>query len=457
MCLLRFGQYVDAGRLFVWFLEVDVAGDEAVLHHQCRVDDFAGSGHPHLVSCLALGRGDGHGAFTEELSDGLCFATVSDDGAGGMCIDVSNLLGVHAAVAEAEFKRACRTCHVGCGDVVAVAREAPAYYLCDDVGTALYGVFIAFEDDGCTSAARHESVAAGIEGSAGFLRLVLTDREGLDAVEGCDAVHVVLFCSAAYYAVLQALRYKECCQADALRAGGTGCRSGEVDAAQLEETCQVHGDVGVHALEDGAAAAGHSAVCLTELVEALHGGFCYGVVAVDDAYLMCVEVVFVNAGMVKCLLGCDIAILCLFGHEVTEITGNVGFEVNFGNIAYECRAEACILALLAEDDTTLALIQCIAHFFKACSYAGPYAHACYYYSIHLLFSNLRCSIYSFLFPLVFLSCEGGSGGLYFLTEAAAAFVNHVVEFLPLRQHLHVVFEHRPCLGIAVAFLVEDGD
>ena len=36
-------------------------------------------------------------------------------------------------------------------------------------------------------------------------------------------------------------------------------------------------------------------------------------------------------------------------------------------------------------------------------------------------------------------------------------MNHVVEFLPLRQHLHVVFEHRPCLGIAVAFLIEDGN
>ena len=161
----------------------------------------------------------------------------------------------------------------------------------------------------------------------------------------------------------------------------------------LEEAGQVHGDVGVHALEDGAAAACYGAVGLAELVEALHGGFGCGVVAVDDAHFVCVEEVFVDAGMVEGLLGGDVAVLCLFGHEVAEVAGDVGLEVHFGDVAYECRAEAGVLAFLAEDDATFAFIECVAHFVEACSDAGPYAHACYYYSVHLLFDDLLFTIY----------------------------------------------------------------
>ena len=264
--------------------------------------------------------------------------------------------------------------------MVAVAREAPAYNLGDDVGTALDCVFVALEDNRCAAAAGHQTVAACIEGTAGFLGSILADGEGLNAVEGSDAVHVVLLCAAAYHAVLQALCDEQSAQADALRAGGTGSRRCEVDATQLEEACQVHGDVGVHALEDGAAAAGHGAACLTELVEAVHRCLCHGVVAVDDAHFVRGEEVFVDAGILECLLGGNIAVLCLFGHEVAEAARNVCLDVHCGHVANKCRAETSVLALLTKDDATLALIECVAHFVEACSDAGPDAHACYNYS-----------------------------------------------------------------------------
>ena len=157
------------------------------------------------MSCLALGRCDGNGALAEQLSDGLCFATVADDGAGGVSIDVANLLGVNAAIAEAELERTSGACHVGRRNVVAVAREAPAYDFCNDVCTTLDCVLVAFQDDCCAATAWNQSVAAGIEGTTGFLWLVLTNGEGLNAIEGSDTVHVVLLCTAADHAVLQAL------------------------------------------------------------------------------------------------------------------------------------------------------------------------------------------------------------------------------------------------------------
>ena len=101
--------------------------------------------------------------------------------------------------------------------MVAIAREAPANNLCDDVGSTLYSMLIALQDNCCATTARNETIAAGIEGTARFLGLVLANGECLNAVEGCDAVHVVLFCTAANYAILQALRDEERSQTNTLR------------------------------------------------------------------------------------------------------------------------------------------------------------------------------------------------------------------------------------------------
>ena len=41
------GQHVDVGRVFVGGFEVETSRDEAVLHHQDGIDDFAGIGNIH--------------------------------------------------------------------------------------------------------------------------------------------------------------------------------------------------------------------------------------------------------------------------------------------------------------------------------------------------------------------------------------------------------------------------
>ena len=196
-------------------------------------------------------------------------------------------------------------------------------------------MLVALQNDCCAATAGHEAVASGIEWAAGLLGLALADGECLNAIEGSNAIHVVLLSSAADHTFLQALGNEHCTQADALRTGSAGSRRCEVDAAQLEEAGQVHRDIGVHTLEDGTTAASHGAVCLTELVEALHGGFCYGIIAIDDAHLVRSEEVLIDAGIVKSLLGGYVAVLCLFGHKVAEVAGDVWLQIHLGNIAHE--------------------------------------------------------------------------------------------------------------------------
>ena len=71
---------VKASRIFVGMLEVDVAGNEAVLHHQHRINQLARSSHPHFVSGLALGGSDWHLVVPEHLCYSLCLTAVADAG-----------------------------------------------------------------------------------------------------------------------------------------------------------------------------------------------------------------------------------------------------------------------------------------------------------------------------------------------------------------------------------------
>ena len=69
---------VEFGGIFVGVLEVEVGGYEIVLHHEYGVDDFACSGHPHLVACLAFGGCDVGFVVSEDTVDGLGLVLVAD-------------------------------------------------------------------------------------------------------------------------------------------------------------------------------------------------------------------------------------------------------------------------------------------------------------------------------------------------------------------------------------------
>ena len=103
MRLLGLGLHVDAGGLLVGILEVQAAADEVVLHHQHRIDDLTGTCHPHLVTCLALRRGDGHLVVAEDLGDGHGLTAVTGVGRGGVGVDIADLAQVDTRILQTQL------------------------------------------------------------------------------------------------------------------------------------------------------------------------------------------------------------------------------------------------------------------------------------------------------------------------------------------------------------------
>ena len=80
------------------------------------------------------------------------------------------------------------------------------------------------------------------------------------------------------------------------------------------------------------------------------------------------------------------------GYAVRDINKTAQYYLEAGwdlSKFYEEGVQRTRIAFLTKDDATLALIECVAHFFKGCPDAGPNAHACYNYPIHLLLDDLQ--------------------------------------------------------------------
>ena len=84
MALSRLGYDIQAGRLLIGPLKIDITGDKIILHHQDRIDQLAGARHPHLMASLALCRCHRHPIITKHSSDRLGLTTVANQGRGGM-------------------------------------------------------------------------------------------------------------------------------------------------------------------------------------------------------------------------------------------------------------------------------------------------------------------------------------------------------------------------------------
>ena len=205
MRLLRLRQHVDAGRFLVGGLEVQAAADEVVLHHQHRIDDLTGTGHPHLVTSLALRRGDGHLVVAEDLGDGHSLTTVTGVGRGGVGVDIADLAQIDTRILQTQLQRTGRTRHVGCRDMVAVAGEAPAHNLCQYLRTTGLGVLVALHDQRGSTTTGNQSVTVLVKRTAGLRRLILTHGERHQTVERGDAEHIGLLRTTTDDAVLQAV------------------------------------------------------------------------------------------------------------------------------------------------------------------------------------------------------------------------------------------------------------
>ena len=88
----------------------------------------------------------------------------------------------------------------------------------------------------------------------------------------------------------------------------------------MEQACQIHGYCRIHRLENGSTTTCCGRTKLAELIKSHHRGFSYRIVSIDNSYLMLINIVLLQMRCSQCIAGSHIGILCLFRHELTEIT-----------------------------------------------------------------------------------------------------------------------------------------
>ena len=104
-------------------------------------------------------------------------------------VDVVDVLGLHASIFQCVLHHELGSQSLGVrgGDVVGVGTHASTNHLGIDLGTASLGMLQFLQDEASGTLGHDESVAAGAEGSAGLLGLVVACRQGVHGVEAAYA------------------------------------------------------------------------------------------------------------------------------------------------------------------------------------------------------------------------------------------------------------------------------
>ena len=266
-------------------------------------------------------------------------------------------------------------------DYGAIRREAVALDFGKDVGSASLRVVVAFEHQCCCSAARNQSVAVAVEGTAGFCRLVHAFREGTECVERGHAIVVCLLCSAAQHRLLQALFDEQIGQADGVAAAGTGCTDAEVHAFQVEGCAQVHVHGGVHGLEDVVLSEQFGVSFLLHNLGGLDDGLCRRVVAEDAADFVGEQIGVAHLRHTECFKACHIGIFGFFGEATAEMAVEQSFEHRCLDLSGQSGLIAVAEPVGLHNDTGPPFAERIPHFCKTCPEARPNAHSRYYDSV----------------------------------------------------------------------------
>ena len=122
--------------------------------------------------------------FAEDFLDGFHFVDVADRRRRAVRIEVGDVGGRNAGVADRHFHAAARTVGRRRRDVEGVARKAVAHDFGVDLGAARESVFKLFEDEHARAFAHHEAVAVLVEGTRSGLRIVVAARERVHGVKG---------------------------------------------------------------------------------------------------------------------------------------------------------------------------------------------------------------------------------------------------------------------------------
>src|SRR5215207_9254229 len=233
------------GERRIELFDVGAFADEAIVHHQERVDRFLHAGSAEGVAGERLRRGDRRAlvAGAEHRADGLDLLVVADGRRGGVRVDVVDrpLHGrkCHVHAAHRAFAR-------GSDHVVAVRRGAVPDELAVDAGTACLGVLEFLEHNDAGAARDDEAVAVHVVGPRGLRRrLVVLRRHGAHGVEQHRQRPVELLATAGEDDVLPSALDDLERVADAVVRRRTGGRDRVVHALDLEpgrERCRCIGN-----------------------------------------------------------------------------------------------------------------------------------------------------------------------------------------------------------------------
>ena len=129
------------------------------------------------------------GVIAEDALEGDGFDGVAERRGGAVRVDVADLLGRDAGVAQRRAHDAVGAIAVlgGLRDVVGVAGHAVADDLGEDARAAALGVLERFHDQDAGAFADDEAVALGVKRAAGALRLVVARGERLHGGKSADA------------------------------------------------------------------------------------------------------------------------------------------------------------------------------------------------------------------------------------------------------------------------------
>ena len=155
------------------------------------------------MTSLTLRGGNRHTIVAENLSYSLSLATITDLSRSSMRIYITNLLNINSALLKTKFQRTGWTCHIRRRDMIAIAREAPSYDLCNDRSATTNSTFVIFNNQrGCTTA-WYQSVTILIKRTTGLCGIiVVAESKRLDTIERGNTIHISLLSTTANHTVL---------------------------------------------------------------------------------------------------------------------------------------------------------------------------------------------------------------------------------------------------------------
>ena len=200
---------------------LDIGGfaNEAVVHHQQRINRLMCAGGAERMAGERLGGADRRRLVAEHLADGFDLLDIADGRGGGVGVDVVDAVHVLQRRAHAARSAFAGRLH----HVVAVGGGAVADELAVDAGAASLGVLELLENDDAGAAGNDEAVAGDVIGAARDLRAVVeVRRHGVHGVEQDRQRPIELLAAASKHDVLLAPLDQLAAIADAMRRGRAG-------------------------------------------------------------------------------------------------------------------------------------------------------------------------------------------------------------------------------------------